>query len=104
YSVAYSQTDTVSTITGNLASAINADIWSGVRANPSGGTINFTSVAAASAANYSLSAGSTYDSTNFPHPSFTTSTAGMSGGTDGPPLFGGHAYTTLYSYNALGNL
>src|SRR2546423_1577909 len=28
----------------------------------------------------------------------------MSGGTDGPPVLGGHAYTTLYSYDALGDL
>src|SRR5437660_3513412 len=104
YTVAYGSSDTVSTIAANVASAINADLWAGVRATLSAGTINFTSVAAASAVNYSLSAGSTYDSANFPQPSFTTSAAGMSGGTDGPPVFGGHAYTTLYSYDALGNL
>ena len=91
-------------IAANLAAAINADLWAGIKATPSGGIINFTSVAAASAANYPLSAGFTYDSNNFPQPSFITSAAGMSGGTDGPPVLGGHAYTTLYSYDALSNL
>src|SRR5205807_3097242 len=91
YTVTYGSSDTVSTIAANLAGAINADLWAGVKVTPSAGTINFISVAAASAANYVLSAGFTYDSADFPHPSFTTSAAGMSGGTDGPPVFGGHA-------------
>src|SRR5205823_6232079 len=104
YTVSYGSSDTVTTIAASLASAINADVWAGVKATPSAGTINFTSVAAASVANYVLSAGSSYDSTNFPQPSFTTSAAGMSGGTDGPPVFSGHAYTTFYSYDALGDL
>ena len=96
--------DTPTSIAAALASAINADISIGVTASSSNGTLYVLSMASSSGANYPLTVNYSWDSADFPQPSFVPTASGMSGGSDGNPIFGGHTYTTLYSYDALGNL
>ncbi len=80
-------------------------LWSVAIATSSGGTLSLTSRATGNQVSFALSYSWTWDTANFSNPSFTASRPNaLSGGTDGPAVFGGHAYTTLYSYDALGNL
>src|SRR5205807_3700473 len=62
------------------------------------------SISASSAGSFTLSTSWTWDTAHFAQPSFTAAVTSISGGTDGPPVFGGHAYSTLYTFDALGNL
>ncbi|HET6843007.1 MAG TPA: RHS repeat-associated core domain-containing protein [Candidatus Angelobacter sp.] len=105
YAAQFDVPDTTATIAAKLSAAINADSTVPVTSTVSGATVSMTSRFTGSQTSYSLSVAWTWDSTDFASPSYTaTSSGGVTGGTDGPPVFGGHAYTTLYSYDALGNL
>jgi RHS repeat-associated protein len=90
YAASYGRYDTSSTIASNLASALNS---SGVvTATASGSTVNITSVATGTSANYSLSASSyTNDPTDFGFASFTPFPSGstLTGGANA-------VYTTRY--------
>jgi RHS repeat-associated protein len=105
YTVPYASDGTTTGIATNLAAAINSDTSSPVTALGSGPNVYLASRATGSQVSYSVSVSWTWDTTDFTGPSFTETTPGtVQGGNDGPPVFGGHAYTTLYSYDTLGNL
>src|SRR5258708_6671024 len=105
YTAHYDANDTSASIAATLAAAINADSSGPLTASASGSTVYLASRATGSQLSYSLSSSWAWDSVDFTAPSFTASGSNsISGGTDGPPVFGGHAYTTLYSYDTLGNL
>ncbi|HEV3037570.1 MAG TPA: NucA/NucB deoxyribonuclease domain-containing protein [Candidatus Angelobacter sp.] len=105
YRVAYNASDTSTTVAANLANAINGDGSGVATASASGGTISLQSRATGSQVSFALAYSWTWDTADFSSPSFTASGPGtLNGGTDGPAVFGGHAYATLYSYDALGNL
>jgi RHS repeat-associated protein len=105
YTAQFDVPDTTATIAAKLSAAINADSTVPVTSMASGGTVYLTSRFTGSQTSSSLSVSWTWDSADFSSPSYTaTSSGGVTGGTDGPPVFGGHAYTTLYTYDALGNL
>jgi RHS repeat-associated protein len=97
--VPYGQGDTFQTIAANLASVINADGSASVTAQASGSTITLYPRSSATNAYFSVVCpATTWDSGNFASPSFTTTCTGAA------PVFSGHAYVTLYSYDPLGNL
>ncbi|PYP91962.1 MAG: hypothetical protein DMG65_05850, partial [Candidatus Angelobacter sp. Gp1-AA117] len=104
YTASYGGADTPATIAATLVTAINADSSSlGVTASASAGTLSLTSIAASSAGSFTVTTSRTWDTAHFVQGSFSATVSNISGGTDGV-VFGGHAYTTLYSYDALGNL
>jgi RHS repeat-associated protein len=105
YSTAFNSADDSASIAAKLAAAINGDGSGAATASSSGGTINLQSRATGSQVSFTLSYSWKWDTADFSNPSFTASgPSALSGGTDGPAVFGGHSYTTLYSYDALGNL
>jgi RHS repeat-associated protein len=105
YTVPYSSTGTTTGLAASLAAAINSDISGPVNATGSGPTVQMSSRATGSQVGYSISVSWTWDTYDFTAASFTGATSnGVTGGNDGPPVFGGHAYTTLYNYDVLGNL
>jgi RHS repeat-associated protein len=105
YSTAYNAADDSASMAAHLAAAINGDGLGVATASASGGTIGLQSRATGSQVSFALSYSWKWDTADFPNPSFTASgPSGLSGGTDGPAVFGGHAYATLYSYDALANL
>src|SRR5258708_7661501 len=105
YTAQYDASDSSASIAANLAAAINADLSCSATATSSAGTGNLPSRATGSQLSYSLASSWTWDTADFTSPSFIASGPNtISGRTDGPPVFGGHAYTTLYSYDTLGNL
>jgi RHS repeat-associated protein len=105
YSTAFNSADDSASLAAKLAAAINGDGSGAATASSSGGTINLQSRATGSQVSFTLSYSWKWDTADFSNPSFTASgPSGLSGGTDGPAVFGGHSYTTLYSYDALGNL
>jgi RHS repeat-associated protein len=88
-SVSFGQGSSALQIATNLTNAFNSDPASPVSASTTtvtstSYTVNLTSYAASSAANYALSSSYTYDSGDFAHSSFTTSNSGstLTGGTD----------------------
>jgi len=81
---------TTSSIASALASSINADSAASVSASASGASVNLTAKTTGASTNYSLSSSSSYDSTDFTSPSFTSSNSGSA-------LTGGHdAGATVY--------
>jgi RHS repeat-associated protein len=75
---------TTSSIASALASSINADSAALVSASASGASVSLTAKTTGASTNYSLSSSSTYDSTDFTSPSFTSSNSGsaLTGGRD----------------------
>src|SRR5437016_5305550 len=103
YTAAYSVANP--NVADNLAAAINADGLGVAIATSSGGIISLQSRATGSQVSCALSYSWSWDRTDFSSPSFTASgPSALSGGADGAAVFSGHAYTTLYNYDALGNL
>lgn len=89
----WSQGSTTSSIATALASAINVTDDSFLHAQASGNVINLASIGTGASTNWSIGAGTSYDSTNFTTSSFTLSGSGMSNGTNAQ--YGG---ATVYSY------
>lgn len=94
--VSYDENSTVNSVASDLASALNG---SGVvTADASGSTVNMTSLATGTGANYSLSS---YSEGQLQPPKFRATPSGggaMTGGTDGS------SNSTFYTYDALGDL
>jgi RHS repeat-associated protein len=85
YSTSFGSGDTLTTIASRLATAISAG--SDASAMASGGTVNLTSKTAGTLGDYSLTASTTWNNSQFTNPSFTTSTSGatLTGGVNGVP-------------------
>lgn len=85
YSTSFGTGDTPATIASRLATTINAGSYASVTA--SGGTVNLTSKTAGTLGDYSLTASTTWNNSQFTNPSFTTSTSGatLTGGVNGVP-------------------
>jgi RHS repeat-associated protein len=83
-SSAYGQGATVATIVTNLTNAINAINTYPVQATASGMSVILTAKATGAASDYTLSAGRTYDTSDFSVASFSTSVSGatLTGGVD----------------------
>jgi RHS repeat-associated protein len=83
-SASYSQGSTSLTIAGALANAINGNPSYPVTASSANGIVYLTSKQSGASVNYSLSASSSYDTSDFNQPSFTTTTSGatLAGGAD----------------------
>lgn len=95
----YGPNDTYQTISTALANAINGDPAASVNASVSGATITLTPRSSSVSPYFSLVCPTTsWDSADFSSPSFTTGCAAAA------PVFGGHAYVTLYNYDPLGNV
>jgi RHS repeat-associated protein len=102
----YSQTvnNTAALVTSALASAINGNSSYPVRASASGTTLALTAKQTGAATNYTVSSASTTtQGTYFAHPSFSSPSTTLTGGSDAS---GGLAtpWVTLYSYDVLNNL
>jgi RHS repeat-associated protein len=97
--------DTSGSITSRLASAINSDSGAFVTAAASGNTLNFTSKQLGSSQNVAFTSSSTYDTSHFSGPYFTTSTSGstLAGGTNavgGTPVYdAGTVSVSVGSFN-----
>ena len=105
-SVPYSQSvnTTSSAVAASLASSVNSITSCPVTASPSGSTLTFTAKQLGSSGNVSVTgSSSTSQSGYFGQPSFSASSGTVSGGLDHTGGFLTPA-TTLYSYDALGNL
>ena len=102
YSTTYGGGDTAATIAQRLASVISAGTLA--NASASGSMVTITTKTGGNG-NYSLAASYTWNNANFVQPSFTTATSGsrLAGGYDASAL-DNQPYTTLYIYDALGNL
>jgi RHS repeat-associated protein len=85
YSTSFGTGDTPATIASRLATTINAGSYASATA--SGGTVNLTSKTAGTLGDYSLTASTTWNNSQFTNPSFTTSTSGatLTGGVNGVP-------------------
>ncbi len=95
----YAQGDSYQTIATALANAINSDPAASVNAQLGGVTLTLTPRSSATPALFSLVCPApTWDTADFANPSFATSCAAAA------PVFSGHAYVTLYAYDALSNL
>lgn len=95
----YGANDTYQTVAAALGNAINADPAASVSALVNGVTITLTPRSSSVSPFFSLVCPATsWDSADFSSPSFTTACAAAA------PVFGGHAYVTLYTYDPLGNL
>jgi RHS repeat-associated protein len=104
YSAAYGASDTDgSGIASRLSSLISAGPYA--NASAAGSTISLTSKTSGPGGDFSLSAAYTWNSASFVQPSFTIapSGSGLSGGYIANDL-SNNPYTTLYQYDALGNL
>jgi RHS repeat-associated protein len=103
YSTTYGGSDTGATLATRLASAISAGPYA--NASAAGSTVSLTSKTSGPGGDFSLSAANTWNSASFVQPSFTTapSGSGLSGGYIANDL-SNNPYTTLYQYDALGNL
>lgn len=94
---------TSSSIATNLAAAINGDPSALVIANVSGNAVSLTAKAVGLGGNLPLVCSSTYNSSQFSSPSFSISCpSALSGGKESGGL--SSPMTTLYTYDALGNL
>ncbi len=82
-SVSYGSGDNATTIASKLVTAINSDSASPVSAGSSLGTVYLFAKAAGLSTNYTFSSATTFDSSFFTRPSFTTKDSG-------PTLLGGH--------------
>jgi RHS repeat-associated protein len=103
YTVSYGANDTPSTIATNLASAISSG--SLANASASGSTVTINGKSTGPAYDDSFSVGYTWNSSQFPNPSFTASTSGSSltgGYNTGDPA--NRPFVTDYAYNGLGDL
>jgi RHS repeat-associated protein len=89
-----------------LANALSVP-GSGVTASTNGGTVITVLESAAGTAGNGVVVNThptSADPTDFPSPSFSVNPISLSGGADPYPSGLAHAYVTLYSYDALGNL
>jgi RHS repeat-associated protein len=102
YTVAYGGSDNSGTIATNLAAAISAGTLA--NASATGGAITVTAKTSGPGHDYSLAVGYTWNTSQFPNPSFTASSSGaLSGGYNaGDPA--NRPFVTQYSYDGLGNL
>ena len=83
-SASYSQGSTSLTIAGDLVNAINGNPSYPVTASAFNNVVYLTTKQSGASVNYSLSASSSYDTSDFTHSSFTTTTSGatLTGGAD----------------------
>lgn len=81
--VSYASGDNVTTIGAKMVTAINNDQASPVTAGASGGTVYLFAKAAGLSTDYAFSSATTFESSIFTRPSFTTKDSG-------PTLIGGH--------------
>ncbi len=96
--VSYGAGSTNSSIATALRNAINGDGSYPVTAGGTGNRVTLTAKTSGSGTNYSLSAGSTYNTTYFSQPSFTTTKSGnnLTGGTDGSTTYdAGNVWITV---------
>jgi RHS repeat-associated protein len=105
-SAGYGEAYTPSYIASALASSINSNFSSPVSASANGSTVTLTAIATGIATNYSLSASSVTQNTQY----FQAGSTSYFVSTSGASLTGGTSaslttpYVTLYTYDALDNL
>jgi RHS repeat-associated protein len=105
YSGAGSVSAQLSAMASTIASAFNSDVPQLVSASATSSGITFTAVGGGTSTNYSLSYSCTYSTTYFSGCGFSASgPTALTGGTNGTPGGLQAPFTTLYIYDALGNL
>lgn len=75
-SVSFNSSATAASIASSLASNINGDTGAAVTATASNATVTVTAKTLGTISNYPMSAATSYDTTDFTHPSFTATPSG----------------------------